>query len=272
MDLSTPKIIGILNITPDSFYKDSRFNPNEDSFLEKAKQMYQEGVDIIDIGGFSTRPGAENVDLETELKRVIPAIKKIKLNLPNIIISIDTFRSEVAEKAINYGANIINDVSAGEFDSQMIPIAIKLNVPYILMHSRSEENNIHKKSSYKNVVREVFSELITKANLLQQSGLKDIILDPGFGFSKDLNENFEMLKYLNSFCNEKFPLLIGISRKSMIYKYLNITPEESLSPTTSLHLKALNNGAKFLRVHDIKEAKQSIMLFNKLNPENLKLP
>lgn len=264
LNLEDPLIMGIINVTPDSFYKDSRYNPFQEDFLEKAGQMIANGADILDIGGYSTRPGAEEVNINEEIKRVTKAIDIIHSNFPEIPISIDTFRSEVAREAIDAGASIINDVSGGALDEKMFDYIIFKNLPYILMHSRGNPQNMASMTTYGELYSEILSELFSKANQLRKSGVKDIIIDPGFGFAKNQQQNFQLLQHLEIFQNENYPVLIGISRKSMIYKLLNITAEETLNSTSALHMLALIKKTKILRVHDVKEAFQVKKLFKNL--------
>ncbi|MBK9510662.1 MAG: dihydropteroate synthase [Cytophagaceae bacterium] len=264
LNLEDPLIMGIINVTPDSFYKDSRYNPFQEDFLEKAGQMIANGAGILDIGGYSTRPGAEEVNINEEIKRVTKAIDIIHSNFPEIPISIDTFRSEVAREAIDAGASIVNDVSGGALDEKMFDFIISKNLPYILMHSRGNPQNMASMTTYGELYSEILSELFSKANQLRKSGVKDIIIDPGFGFAKNQQQNFQLLQHLEIFQNENYPVLIGISRKSMIYKLLNITAEETLNSTSALHMLALIKKTKILRVHDVKEAFQVKKLFKNL--------
>ena len=264
LNLEDPLIMGIINVTPDSFYKDSRYNPFQEDFLEKAGQLIANGAGILDIGGYSTRPGAEEVNINEEIKRVTKAIDIIHSNFPEIPISIDTFRSEVAREAIDAGASIVNDVSGGALDGKMFEYIISKNLPYILMHSRGNPQNMASMTTYGELYSEILSELFSKANQLRKSGVKDIIIDPGFGFAKNQQQNFQLLQHLEIFQNENYPVLIGISRKSMIYKLLNITAEETLNSTSALHLLALIKKTKILRVHDVNEAFQVKKLFKNL--------
>jgi dihydropteroate synthase len=264
VSLAKPLIMGIMNITPDSFYKDSRFNPFEENFYQKADKLLNEGADILDIGGYSTRPGADHPSAQEEIDRVCPAIELIRKKNLNIPISIDTFRAKVAEAALSSGANLINDVSAGNLDPDMLALVVRKNCPYILMHMRGTPKNMNLQTNYKHLLKEIIQETFEKVNYLKQNGVKDIIVDPGFGFAKTMEQNYDLLKNINSIYHFQTPLLMGISRKSMIYKYLEIHPEEALSATSQLHLFGLLNGVNILRVHDPKEAKQSIKLYEKL--------
>ena len=265
MNLTKPAVMGILNVTPDSFYKDSRFNPNGEEFLEKAAEMAAEGVDIFDIGGFSTRPGGEEISTEEEINRVIPAIVKLKEYFPDIPVSIDTFRASVAEAALNAGAEIINDISGGDFDDNMFELVITRNPIYIMMHLQGNLTTMHTQNSYTDLYPEILNKLYKKANYLRNKGVKDIVLDPGFGFSKTIEQNYGLLANLELFKNEHFPLLIGMSRKSMIYKLLNITPEETLISSTFLHALGITKGAGIIRIHDVKPIKEALTLVKALN-------
>lgn len=259
-----PKIMGILNVSPDSFYKDSRINASDKGFLKKAEKMLEEGADILDIGGYSTRPGAEDVEINTEIDRIEIAIKKIRKEFPESIISIDTFRSKVAICAVNAGADIINDVSGGTLDTQMWKTVLNLNVPYILMHMRGNPNTMQNLNNYHNLEFDVYTELIGKAIKLKNEGLNDIIIDPGFGFAKDLDQNYKILKNLEILENPYFPILVGLSRKSMIYKYLGLEIEETLTESVFMNMYAILKNANIIRTHDIIKYKNGIKLFEKL--------
>ena len=252
-DLELPKIMGILNATPDSFYKQSRLSTNED-LIVRIDEMVLEGVDIFDIGGYSTRPGAQEISIDEEIRRVVPFIGIIREKYPEKIISIDTFRSEVARAAVNAGAHIINDVSGGNLDDRMFKTVAELNVPYILMHMRGNPQTMSKEIAYKNVTADVIFELSQKVNKLRGLGVKDIIIDPGFGFAKSIDQNFELLEHLELFQIFKLPILVGLSRKSMIWESLSSKAEDALNGTAVLNTKAILKNAKILRVHDIKEA------------------
>jgi dihydropteroate synthase len=258
LNLSIPKLMGIINCTSDSFYSKSRFN-NLKAVIQEVEKKIFEGVDIIDIGGNSSRPGSKLSSIEDEIKITAPIISALKKEFPNLIISVDTFRGEVAEKAIEAGASIINDISGFDFDTKMIDCLKKYPVPYILMHSKGTFETMHeqdKKSSFKEICF-YFSE---KISILKSIGIKDIILDPGFGFSKTFEQNYGLLNRLDDFTFLNHPLLVGFSRKSMIYKKLMLNPEDSLNGTTVLNTLSLQKGAKILRVHDVKEAKEIIKL------------
>ena len=264
IDLTTPKIMGILNITPDSFYDGGKYQ-NEKSILIQVEKMLNEGTTFIDVGAYSSRPGAKHVSEEDELKRIVPIVELILKNFSEIYLSIDTFRCKIAEECINSGAAIINDISAGKLDKNMIPTIGKLSVPYIMMHMKGNPQTMQSQTHYENLIKEItyyFSEQITKA---KQHQIKDLIIDPGFGFSKTLDQNFELLNNLEILNLLEFPILVGVSRKSMIYKLLKNSPEDALNGTTCLNTIALLKGAKILRVHDVKEAKECIALTNQLN-------
>ena len=264
LDLSTPKIMGILNITPDSFYDGGVFNSDK-KILNQVEKMISEGADMIDIGGYSSRPGANEVNIYDEIDRVIPAIELIKNKFGDTIISIDTFRSKVAKKAINAGASIINDISSGDLDPKMFNCVAKLKVPYIMMHMKGSPNNMQKNPEYENVIVEIVKNLSNKLFLAKKAGIIDVIIDPGFGFGKTATHNYSILKNLSFFKELGCPILVGISRKSMIYKLLDKNPENALNGTTCLNTISIINGAKILRVHDVKEAKEVITLTNFLN-------
>jgi dihydropteroate synthase len=256
--------MGIINATPDSFYAGSRFE-GEDAILEQATSMLMNGADILDIGGQSTRPGSAQADAQTEIRRVIKAIEAIRRRFPDAVISIDTYRSEVAAAAVSAGASMVNDVSGGDLDSKMYATVASLKVPYICMHMRGNPGNMASLNRYEDVTAEVLEHLISKIRSCKEAGIQDVIIDPGFGFAKDINQNFEMLRKLDLFRITGAPLLVGISRKSMIYKTLNISPEESLAGTVALNMYALERGAFLLRVHDVKEARQLVTLYCKLS-------
>ena len=252
-DLTEPKIIGIINCTPDSFFEDSRAMAPEEIVLSVEK-MKNDGVDIIDLGACSTRPGAELISEEEELNRIIPALTLIKEKFPELIISIDTFRSNVAEQVLLAGADIINDVTGGDFDPEIWNVAAKFKAPYILMHARGNSKTMQDLSNYDHVSLEILLFLSEKIKKIKESGIKDIIIDLGFGFAKNESQNYQLIADLELFDLLEFPILIGVSRKSMIYKRLNISPEQALNGTTILHTYALSKNANFLRVHDVKEA------------------
>lgn len=260
LDLSSPIVMGVLNVTPDSFFDGGKYN-SEKSILSQAEKMIREGASIIDIGGMSSRPGAEIIDEKEELDRVIPAIKSIRKSFPNQIISIDTIHGKVAKMAVDHGASMINDISAGTIDPSMLDIVAELNVPYILMHMQGQPENMQKKPIYDDVLVEVVDFLIEKLGQLRGLGIKDIIIDPGFGFGKEIEHNFRLVKSLHVFKILECPILAGLSRKSFIYKTLKISSKESLTGTIALNLIALQQGAKILRVHDVKEAIETIKIW-----------
>ena len=264
MNFKKPKIMGILNVTPDSFYDGGVFN-SEKKVLNQVHTMIDEGVDIIDIGGYSSKPGAENISLDTELKRVIPYIEIIKKNFEDIPVSIDTFRSKVAKEAVNHGAEIINDISSGDLDQTMFETVSELKVPYIMMHMKGKPIDMQINPVYKNLVVDISENLSKKIFEARTKGINDIIIDPGFGFGKTVNDNYILLKNLSFFKELGCPILVGISRKSMIYKVLNTDPQNSLNGTTCLNTISLMNGANILRVHDVKQAKEVIDLYESLN-------
>ena len=263
LDLSSPVIMGILNVTPDSFY-DGGFYDNEKKVLSQVKKMIDQGARIIDVGGYSSRPGADDITANLELERVLPIVKLIKENFPEVLISIDTFRSEVAKQCVKNGADIVNDISGGSLDSKMFEIVADLGVPYIMMHMRGNPSNMMNKTDYENVINEIEEYFKQKIELAESFGINDIIIDPGFGFSKTTKQNFDILNNLNFLNKLDRPLLIGVSRKSMIYKTLGISPIDSLNGSTVLHTISLLNGAKIIRTHDVKEARECIQLVNEL--------
>lgn len=263
LDLSTPQVMGILNVTPDSFFSGSRVMQVEDAY-KKAKKMLSEGATILDLGGHSTRPGADAVSEEEELKRVLPVVEMIRKRFPEAIISIDTFRSLVARQAVEAGAHIINDIAGGNLDSQMFETVASLNVPYILMHSRGTPQTMKSLNHYDDLVTDVLRELQAKIYQLHQLGVKDIVADMGFGFAKNADQNYVLLRELKAFQPLNVPLLAGVSRKSMIWRKLDISPEQSLNGTTVLNTIALLNGAHILRVHDVKEAVEVVKLIQLL--------
>lgn len=257
--IDKPVVMGIINATPDSFYSGSRFDDSS-RIADQAGKMLEEGARIIDIGGQSTRPGSEKISMQEEVDRVIRPVETIHKHFPGAFISIDTYYSKVAAEAVAAGASIVNDISAGNIDDGMITTVASLQVPYVLMHMQGTPQLMQQQPQYKNVTAEVLDFLITKKNSLQQSGITDIIVDPGFGFGKTITHNFELLKNLSVFSMLKAPVLLGISRKSTIYKTLGITAEEALNGTTVLNTIGILNGASILRVHDVKEAVELIKL------------
>jgi dihydropteroate synthase len=257
--IEKPLVMGILNITDDSFYEGSRLG-NIESIKSKATQMFNEGVDIFDIGAQSTRPGSTRISAEEELQKILPAVGLLKNLYPEIFISIDTYHSLVAKEAVNAGASIVNDISAGEMDKNMVETVASLNVPYICMHMKGVPETMHNETNYEDVTKEVLDFFIQKTAECKHAGIDDVIIDPGFGFGKNISQNLLLLKNLKVFQMLEKPIVTGLSRKSTIYKTLNIKPEESLNGTTVLHTLALQNGASILRVHDVKEAKEAINL------------
>lgn len=269
LDLSTPKVMGIINITNDSFFQGSRFNEEKD-IIKAAVRMTEDGADILDVGGYSTRPGAQDILPDEEKSKVLKAIKLIYRELPEAIISVDTFRAEVAMEAVNdCGASIINDISGGESDTKMFSVVEKLNVPYILMHMKGNPRTMQNNPVYDDIVADILRWFGERIFRLQSSGVKDIIIDPGFGFGKTITHNFEMLRRLGDFSIAGLPVLVGVSRKSMIWKTLKITADEALNGTSVLNSVALLNGADILRVHDVKEAVQCVKLIEKVKNDQL---
>jgi dihydropteroate synthase len=262
LTLDVPLVMGILNITPDSFFAESRLHSLNDVNI-RAGKMLADGADILDVGGYSSRPGAAEVSLEEELGRVIPAIEAIHAAYPEAIISVDTFRAQVAEAAVNAGAAIVNDISGGNLDDAMYNTVARLQVPYILMHMRGTPQTMTTFAKYEDIVVEVLDELQAKVYRLKQLGIKDIILDPGFGFAKTIEHNFELLKRMDELRILELPVLAGLSRKSMVYKSLDINQADALTGTIVVNTLALSKGADILRVHDVKEAKQTIQLYTK---------
>ncbi len=263
IDLGRPKVMGIINATPDSFYDGGQHVSIEKAMLAVGK-MLDDGADFIDIGGYSTKPSAAEVSLEEEERRVIPLIKALIQNYPNIVISIDTFRSKVAEKAVEAGAAIINDVSGGNLDTKMFETVAKLKVPYILMHMRGTPATMQKLTDYNHLIKDIALELSQKLEILRSLQVNDVIIDPGFGFAKTLAQNYEILNNLSYFKQLECPVLVGVSRKSMIYKLLDVEAVDALNGTTALNMAALLNGSTILRVHDVKEAVQTVKIYNQL--------
>lgn len=261
IDLSTPKIMGVLNVTPDSFF-DGGQNNSISTALKQVEKMMNEGATFIDVGGYSSRPNASDVSIEDEIRRTSPIIESIKQQFPSALISIDTFRSEVATEAINSGACIVNDISAGKLDDKMFEFIAEVKKPYIVMHMRGNPQNMQSKASYSNVANEVIKELSETTRTLAIKGVNDVIIDPGFGFSKTLNQNYMLLDNLESLQTLDRPILIGVSRKSMIYNLLKNKPENALNGTTAINTIALLKGANILRVHDVKEAFEITQIIN----------
>jgi dihydropteroate synthase len=262
--IEKPLVMGIINITPDSFFAGSRYSKT-DEVMRIAERMIQDGAAILDIGGQSTRPGSRRISADEELKRVIEPVSAIHKNFPETIMSIDTFYASVAREAVDAGASMINDISAGKLDDAMMETVASLRVPYILMHMQGTPDTMQTHPHYEDVTREVLDFFIHKTDELNKKGIYDIILDPGFGFGKTTAHNFTLLKNLSVFRMLSRPILIGVSRKSTIWKTLGITPEESLNGTTVLNTIALMNGGSILRVHDVKEAVEAVTLFSALD-------
>lgn len=264
IDLSTPKVMGIVNITPDSFFDGGKYT-SDSLLLSQVEKMLIDGATFIDIGAYSSKPNAALVSEEEEIKRLIPVIKLVLSHFPKTNISIDTFRSSVAKRGVENGAAMINDISAGTLDESMFETISNLRVPYCMMHMRGTPQTMQSLTDYEDITRDVlfyFSEKIVKA---RSYGINDIIIDPGFGFAKNVDQNYELLQKLELFEVVQLPLLVGFSRKSMIYKPLEITPQDALNGTTVLNTIALTKGAKLLRVHDVKEAVECVKLFNKMS-------
>jgi len=264
IDLTSPKVMGILNITPDSFFDGGKYK-NEADFLHQTEKMLVDGATFIDVGAYSSRPGAKHISEEEELQRIVPVINLLNQNFPEIIISVDTFRSKVAQETINTGAAIVNDISGGKMDNNMFTTVANLQVPYILMHMLGTPQNMQKNPIYTDVTQEIISFFAKQIHKLHQLKLNDIIIDVGFGFGKTIDHNFEILKNLSLFKNLDAPILAGISRKSMLYKTLDISAQEALNATTSANTIALLNGANILRVHDVKEAIEAVKIVNQVS-------
>lgn len=260
LDLGTPKIMGVINVTPDSFFANSRREALTDILLT-VEQMLGHGAAILDIGGMSSRPGAEIISIDEELQRVLSPIAAIKQRFPEAIISIDTVHAKVATEAVSAGASMVNDISAGRIDPEMYDAVAELGVPYILMHMRGTPKTMQQQSDYEDVVGEILDFFIQEVALLRKKGVKDVVIDPGFGFGKTVQQNYELLNGLNLFQILEVPVLAGVSRKSMICKLLGINPSEALNGTSVVHLLALQNGASILRVHDVKEAQEVIKIW-----------
>ena len=257
--IESPIVMGILNVTPDSFYQ--HFSVTQmDGILSTAEKMIKDGASILDIGGQSTRPESQRIQAKEELARVIPVIQQIHQAFPNIILSIDTYYAEVAKEAVFAGASIVNDISAGTMDEAMISTVAQLKVPFVCMHMKGVPENMQHSPFYNHIIEEVKSFFDKRISICKNAGIRDIILDPGFGFGKTIEHNFQLLKQLDTFNSFELPIMIGLSRKSMVYKVLNTDPQNALNGTTALHTIALLNGATILRVHDVKEAKETIEL------------
>ena len=264
MDLSEPQVMGILNVTPDSFYAGSRMETEKD-IINRVHQMTCEGASILDIGAYSSRPDAEHISAEEEMNRLRTGLDLVRKHQPEAVVSVDTFRADVAKMCVEeYGVAIINDISAGHMDPAMFETIAKLSVPYIMMHMQGTPQDMQMNPHYDNLLKEVFLYFAERVQKLRDLGAKDIIIDPGFGFGKTLEHNYELMNHLDEFQLFELPLLVGISRKSMIYKLLGTTPEEALNGTTVLNTLALMKGANILRVHDVKAAKEAVTLVEKM--------
>ena len=264
MDLNEPQVMGILNVTPDSFYAGSR-GVTERYILERLQQIVDEGASMVDIGAYSSRPGAHEVSVEEEMERLRTGLELIRKHRPETIVSVDTFRADVAKMCVEeYGVAIINDISAGQMDKEMFTTMARLGIPYIIMHMKGTPQTMQNNSQYDHFLKEIFYYFSEKVQKLRDLGVKDIIIDPGFGFAKTLEHNYELMNHLEEFSLFELPLLVGVSRKSMIYKLLGTTPEEALNGTTSLNTIALLKGANILRVHDVKEAVEAVRIVGKM--------
>jgi dihydropteroate synthase len=266
VNLTKPLVMGVINITPDSFYAQSRAK-DTNAILKRAEQMLMEGADFLDLGAMSSRPGAPMISTEEELNRLLPPLRVLVKQFPNAIVSIDTIFSQTAKIVVSEGASMINDISGGTLDNKMFETIADLNVPYVLMHTRGTPETMQQKVQYEDVAMNVLDDLIQKVGILRQLGVKDIIIDPGFGFGKTIEQNFILLKKLGIFKILGLPLLAGLSRKTMIWKSLQIAPEQALNGTTALNMVALLNGANILRVHDVRPAVETIQLYQLLNDE-----
>ena len=265
LDLSTPKVMGILNVTPDSFYDGGQYT-SEQLIIERVAAMLESGADLVDIGGYSSRPGAEHVEESVERQRVIPSIRAIVREFPKLLLSIDTFRSRIAIEAVGAGASIVNDISGGNLDSEMFRAVAKLNVPYILMHMRGTPQDMQENTHYDNLIYNVVNYFKDKLTLLRKLGVKDVIIDPGFGFGKSVDGNYQLLHRLRALSIFECPILAGFSRKGMVQKVFGRNDTNALKGTMALNLIALTEGASMLRVHDVKEAREMVELYSKLRP------
>lgn len=263
IDLSRPRVMGIINVTPDSFFSGSR-SPSEKEILQNAEKMLKEGADFLDLGAYSSRPGADDIPVEEELKRMIPSVELIVKNFPEAVLSIDTFRAEVASKSIEAGAAMINDISAGKLDKEMLPIIAKFQVPYIMMHMKGTPQSMKELNQYEDLVGDILLYFSERIKAARELGINDIIIDPGFGFAKNIEQNYELFSKLEIFRNLELPILTGISRKSMVWKKLGISADEALNGTTVLNTIALMKGTNILRVHDVKEAVECIKITREL--------
>ena len=266
IDISSPKVMGVLNLTPDSFYDGNKFD-NEKKILNQVEKMLNDGATFIDIGAYSSRPGATHISEDQEKSRIIGTVELLITEFPDANLSIDTFRSSIADECLNAGASIINDITASEYDSEILKIAHKHNAPYVMMHLKGMPQDMMKQNKYDNLINDIIYYFSKKIEAARTAKLNDIIIDPGFGFSKNIDQNYDLLKNLGLLKSLDLPILVGLSRKSMIYKLLKTTPELALNGTTSLNTIALLNGAKILRVHDVKEAMECIKITNQFNKQ-----
>ena len=266
IDISSPKVMGILNLTPDSFYDGDMYN-NEKTILNQVEKMLNDGASFIDLGAYSSRPGATHVSEDEEKNRIIKIVELLAKEFPKANLSIDTFRSSVADECLSAGASIINDITASEYDTEILKIAHKHNAPYIMMHMKGMPGNMMKNNKYNNLIKDILYYFSMKIDAARSAKVNDIIVDPGFGFSKDIDQNYSLLKNLDLLKSLDLPILVGLSRKSMIYKLLETTPEYALNGSTTLNTIALLNGASILRVHDVKEAMECVKITNQFNKQ-----
>lgn len=264
IDLSVPQVMGILNVTPDSFYSGSR-KQSEEEIAQRVAEILEQGASMIDIGAYSSRPNADHVSAGEEMERLRHGLSVLRRVAPDAVVSVDTFRADVARMCVEeYGVGLINDIAAGEMDADMFATVARLQVPYIMMHMQGTPQNMQQAPHYDNLLKEIFQYFADKIDRLRQLGVSDLVLDPGFGFGKTLEHNYELMNHLEEFAQFNLPLLVGISRKSMIYKLLGTTPQESLNGTTVLHTISLLKGAHILRVHDVKEAVETVKMVEKM--------
>ncbi len=268
LTLTDPIVMGILNITPDSFSDGGQFNTLEKA-IRRTEEMISEGASIIDVGGYSSRPNAAHISLSKERTRLYPVIQKIRAEFPEVLISVDTFRAEIAEEMIAMGVHLINDISGGLMDEKMMETVGRYPVPYIIMHMQGTPQTMQTKPEYQDITKEVWVYFTERVQTAKTAGIKDLVIDPGFGFGKKMSHNYTLLNHLSLFTAIQLPLMVGLSRKSMIYKLLNISPQETLPFTTALHLKAMEKGAKILRVHEVETAVKAVSLYQLCTePEN----
>jgi len=266
IDISSPKVMGVLNLTPDSFYDGNKFD-NEKKILNQVEKMLNDGATFIDIGAYSSRPGATHISEDQEKSRIIGTVELLITEFPDANLSIDSFRSSIADECLNAGASIINDITASEYDSEILKIAHKHNAPYVMMHMKGMPQDMMKQNKYDNLIKDIIYYFSKKIEAARTAKVNDIIIDPGFGFSKNIDQNYDLLKNLGLLKSIHLPILVGLSRKSMIYKLLKTTPELALNGTTSLNTIALLSGANILRVHDVKEAMECIKITNQFNKQ-----